>query len=265
MSAAALNGIDTYLLRFSDLADFVIAMGEKKIGVWPTIGTSIETLRHLLLDQVLPRVLAQQGKGILHAGAVKIGDEAVAFVGETGSGKSTLAASFNTANFPLLSDDSLILTTNANQVFCLAAYPCLRLWPEGLSRIYNQAPDVVPMAHYSTKQRVVLKDARIFTKKPVRLSSIYLLEQEPFGAANTISDRRFSPAEACIQIIRNSFQLNVTDPVRGAAMLEWASKIAETVPVFAIFYRRSYSIIPEIVNYIIGKQSSLDKTYQELN
>ena len=251
MSVAVYDEAKSYFLRISNYADFVIANDRRQIGVWAPPTTSLETLRHLLLDQVLPRVLAHPGRLVLHGGAVKIGDEAIAFVGETGSGKSTLTASFHAASYPPLSDDCLIITGTENGVLCQPTYPCIRLWPDAISNLYAQEPKVAPMAHYSNKQRLILDIGDKYKSLQSPLTAIYLLAPEPLTKDISIFHKRLSPAEACIEIIRNSFQLDPTDSLLGAAILEEASNIAETVPLFALYYKRDYSLISDVIKYIV--------------
>ena len=53
--------LDSYnLLRFPEMADFRISEDASEIFCFPQPETSEETIRHLLLDQVLPRCLAHQ-------------------------------------------------------------------------------------------------------------------------------------------------------------------------------------------------------------
>ena len=260
MSLAASDVVDTYMLRFSNMADFVIAMGPQKIGVWAAPGTSMETLRHLLLDQVLPRVLAQQGRVVLHAGSVKIGDEVIAFVGETGSGKSTLTASFHAANYPLLSDDCLLLTPSEDSTLCLPTYPCIRLWPEAIDNLYAQAPQISPMAHYSNKQRLISDTDAEYNSLQSCLTAIYLLASEPSIDNNNIIHNRLSSSEACIEIIRNSFHLDPTNRLLGSAAFEKAINIVETVPFFTLYYKRKYALIGDLISYILENQKLINRS-----
>ena len=61
-----------YWLRFPQLMDFEINLEEQTITAYRQTCISDATVRHLLLDQVIPRLLGQQGKFILHAGAVTL-------------------------------------------------------------------------------------------------------------------------------------------------------------------------------------------------
>src|SRR5262245_35532677 len=99
-----------YQLGFPGLAVFDIADDGRSI-VGRTEGTlPLSTVEHLVVDQVLPRVLAQRGRLVLHAGCVVTARGAVAFLGDSGAGKSTLCASFARAGDGLvLGDDGIVV------------------------------------------------------------------------------------------------------------------------------------------------------------
>jgi hypothetical protein len=246
---------DGLLLRFPNLADFSINNDGNRIGVWPAPGTDDETLRHLLLDQVLPRLLAHQGRLVLHAGAVRVDDTAIAFLGATGCGKSTLTASFRTTGYSLLSDDGLVLNPIEEEVKALPTYPSLRLWPESVAGVYSEPPTLAPMAQYSTKQRVVLtKDD--FSGEPLPLAAIYVLAPVHETGASTISLTRLPPRDACMAIVENSFQLDLTGTRRAAALLAKAAKVAKQVPAFRLSYPRDFALLPSVRAAILDQRSS---------
>src|SRR5438093_6285477 len=57
-------------LRFPGIAAFAISAGGAEIAGWRARGVPLATVRHLLLDHVLPRVLDLRGALALHAGGV---------------------------------------------------------------------------------------------------------------------------------------------------------------------------------------------------
>ena len=248
------NG-ESFLLRFPGLADFLIAKDGRQIEAWPAPSASIETIRHLLLDQVLPRVLAQQGRLVSHAGAVRVGDKALAFIGDSGSGKSTLTASFHAAGYSLLCDDGLVVTHGAGVTLALATYSSLRLWPESIASLFTRTPIVAPMAHYSSKRRIILKDTKTNGTVRLPLASVYVLTSERLDDGAEVSLRRLSPGAACMAIIGNSFQLDVTDRRRGVDVFADASRIAEHVPVFSLAYPRDFTRLPEVHETILRQLS----------
>ncbi len=242
------------LFRFRDLADFSINNDGNRIGAWPAPGTDDETLRHLLLDQVLPRLLAHQGRLVLHAGAVRVADEAIAFLGATGLGKSTLTASFRKAGYLLLSDDGLVLHPIEAEVTALPTYPSLRLWPDSVAGLYPEPPTLAPMAHYSTKQRVVLSEEDL-SGDPLPLAAIYVLAPVHETGAPAISLTQLSPRDACMAIVENSFQLDVSDTRRAAAVLAKAAKVAKQVPAFRLSYPRDFALLPSVRATILNHRS----------
>src|SRR6266511_3446308 len=69
-----------YLLRFHGRADFAIDPGRRSIVGWRRAPATPTTLRHLLLDQIMPLVLSRD-RLVLHASAVATPRGAAAFVG----------------------------------------------------------------------------------------------------------------------------------------------------------------------------------------
>ena len=144
-----------YWLRFPCLADFHLDPVNSNIIAYCHTDIPQETIRHLLLDQVIPRLLSHQGNQILHASCIKIADSALAFCGESGWGKSTLAAFFYSQGHPLLTDDCLLLKTNdSNEVLGIPNYQGIRLFEDNLS-IFPETKQTTPVAHYGTKKRII--------------------------------------------------------------------------------------------------------------
>jgi hypothetical protein len=81
-------------LRFPGLADFLISADADEISCYPVPAVPEETIRHLLLDQVLPRCLAHQGKIMLRHQRSWL-TWLDTFLYDSGAGKSTLAGNFH--------------------------------------------------------------------------------------------------------------------------------------------------------------------------
>jgi hypothetical protein len=243
-----------FLLRFHRLADFVISEDGCLIEVWMSPTTDFATLCHLLLDQVLPRILAQQGRLVLHAAAVQIGSEILGFIGDTGSGKSTLAASLHSVGYTLIADDGLVLSPEEASTSALPTYPSLRLWPDAISNLYAVEPMHVPMAQYSSKRRIIRTEVSAKTAVMLPLRSLYVLE--PHGPGGSVSLRQLSPSKACMTIIGNSFQLDESDRVGSANVFALASHVAETVPTFSLTYPRRFESFAEVHGALLRHQLS---------
>src|SRR4249919_3720578 len=114
---------------------------DRRITLWRRYDASIESLRHVLLDQILPRVLAQQGHLVLHGAAVQTqGGSTLLMLGDSGMGKSTLAAAFGQSGADVLSDDGVLITLSQGETHTVHAVPCyagLRLWPDSLDSVMS--------------------------------------------------------------------------------------------------------------------------------
>ena len=192
---------EKYLLRITGLACFTIDFNAQKISVLAENECPKYTLAHLLIDQVIPRVLGHMGRVVLHASAVELSDgQAVAFTGVSGQGKSTLATAFFSAGSRLLSDDCLLLENHEGTVYVMASYPSLRLWADSEQAVVEE--DKVKDARYSemahyTNKRQLLFDGGADSETPrwVRLNRLYLfvrhrvISDSPVGLLKTARDR----------------------------------------------------------------------------
>ncbi|MGI9521098.1 MAG: hypothetical protein ACR2PG_05550, partial [Hyphomicrobiaceae bacterium] len=128
-------------------------------------------------------------------------------------------------------------------------YPSLRLYPEAVGGIFDRVPDLAPMAHYSSKQRVTLKD--VADNTPVSLAAIYVLAPAMQEHSKSISLTRMSPSEACMAIISNCFQLDVTDRRCAIGLLNVVSEIAQQLPVFSLAFPRNFACLPDVRKAIL--------------
>ncbi len=238
---------DGLVLRFVGVAEFFIDREGRQIRASAPATVEHATLRHLLLDQVLPRALAHRDRLIVHGASVAVGDRVICFIGETGQGKSTLAASFHEAGHALLSDDAIMLTSDSGTTLAAPLYPALRLWPESVDGLFEVPPATTPMTQYSAKYRVELATPATDVT-PRSLGAIFVLE-DSLGEIDTEAGPSlspYSPRDACMAIIANSFQLDPADPQRAARLLQRAGDVAQRVPVYALHYTRSFEHLAQV-------------------
>lgn len=242
-----------YLLRFLGLAEFRISADAGQVEAMPHPGCNQETLTHLLLDQVLPRVLGHRGQVVLHGGAVRVGEGAVAFLGVSGSGKSTLAASFQEAGFELLSDDGLVLIDDGNRVLVSPTYQSLRLWPESIQALFDRHPPrLAPVAHYSSKQRVAFSQATdVGPTAALRLEAIFLLTEHEDELDERVIIMAAGPAATLMALMQNAFRLDVADEGRTTRLFAAAGDMAERIPVYSLAYPRDFMQLASVRQAIV--------------
>lgn len=195
-----------YLLRFSDLADFVVT--DKLITCHPHPDCREDSLRHLVLDQIIPRVWARDGRLVLHASAVQLPDRRViACIGESGWGKSTLAAALQARGCWLLSDDSISLTVSDAGVQLIPSYTGLRLNEDSITSLGMSCHGWTAVCHYSDKQR--LASTKEENSEPWWLDTLYVIA-EPGDTASVLIEP-LAGAEPIVTLIKRSFLLDIRD------------------------------------------------------
>ncbi len=240
-----------FLLRFPGLADFEVTRAGGAIRYRPEPGCGSDTLRHLLLDQVLPRVLAQRGRLVLHAGAVEAEGSAIACVGASGSGKSTLVAALHAAGRALIADDGLVVEARGHECTALGLYPGLRLWPASIAALPLRIGPGTPVSPGSPKRRLTVRGPGV--PRPHPLAALLVLA--PTAAAAHDEAPRLLPLprrEACIELIRASFQLDLQGSEPAARLLEEVAGVARLVPAFSLTYPHDFSRLPQVCDLVLG-------------
>ena len=215
------------MIRFPDLAEFVVSKDGRSISVFPAAETPADTIRHLFLDQVFPLSLSLRGELALHAGAVETPLGAVAFLGETGEGKSTLTASFAQSGFPALSDDCLVVRECKGGILALPSYPGLRLWPDAVSSLALDAGHA-RVAHYTEKQRVLVAGGSV-DRRPVPLHRLYVLAPESDADEATITP--VSRRDAVVELLKHAYRIEPCEPRALAMELEHVDALCRACPV----------------------------------
>ncbi len=242
-----------YLLRFPDLADFLVSASGKNICCCPHAETPAETVRHLFLDQVLPLVLSQRGRVVLHASAVAAPEGAIAFLGATGAGKSTLAGSFCRFGWPLLTDDCFLLREQAGRIVVVPSYPGLRLWEDSLAGLDWKDAALAPSAHYTEKRRIQAdRGSLAVCRAAVPLAKIFVLEPPAPGGTQPLSITALRPSEALIELVQRSYCLDITDRERIREQFELLGRVAASAPVARLRFPRDYSRLAAVREAILG-------------
>ncbi|HEY3673377.1 MAG TPA: hypothetical protein VGN51_20750 [Acidimicrobiia bacterium] len=155
VTMAVLTVGDTTWLRFARAAVFRADedSGAIAITVDPGVDTEHHTIRHLLLDDVIPFLIAKTGTIVLHCASVLVGDRALLILGESGMGKSTLSAWCSLAGMPLLSDDCTVVDATPSGMVAQPSYPSVRLWDATAIALLGSTGDGLPFSEFSKKRR----------------------------------------------------------------------------------------------------------------
>jgi hypothetical protein len=243
------GGPSSYLLRFPDLADFIIA--GNSVTCHPQPDCRHDSLRHLLLDQVIPRLWAHKGHLVLHASAVQLpGGRVVAFLGESGWGKSTLAAALQERGSELISDDSISLQAIDERASLVPSYTGLRLNDDSIATLGLEKQEWTSVSHYSDKRRH--EPATQEGRQACVLDTLYIMD-EPGPTAETLSIKPLTGAALIPTLIKRSFLLDPRDNQCATRQLQEASAVMRAAPrVRSLAYPRDYQQLSAVCDALLN-------------
>ena len=239
-----------HILDFPGLSLFSVSLNDMTIEYHAKPDVPPESIRHLLLDQVIPRTLGQLGRLVLHASAIKLTDGAgVAFLGDSGWGKSTLASSFLDSGAQHISDDCLLIEKNVNTLTGTNSYQGVRLLNDSAKAIFPDQPKTDPVAHYSDKRRLLLTSKNM-PKLPASttLDALFLLTNPAENSADEpVLIEAVSGVEAMMSLIKQTFVLDPLDKGLITKLFKTLGDFLQTgIPVYRIRYPRKHNRLQDI-------------------
>lgn len=223
------NGV---LFAWDRVGTFRIRAGQE-ILVTPAPHTEERVLRLFILGASVSVLLQQRGYTVLHASAVSVGGNAVAFVGEKGMGKSSLAATLQVAKHPLLADDTIALVTNGQGTpVVLPGYPQLKLWPDTIE--YVMGGEVGDFSRLrSGLQKRAVGSIEYFSRHPATLTGIFVLAH---GDETRIED--LAPRDSLLRLLPHwygaRFGSELLDTLGRSTHLLQCGKVVSNVPVLLL-------------------------------
>jgi hypothetical protein len=216
------------LSYFDGMQFWVDRKGQNIWGCWPD-ELSIEDAATYLLGPVLGLSLRLRGVTCLHASAVTLRDQAVAFMGAPGAGKSTTAAAMARKGHMVISDDIVALSEAGAHFEVLPSYRHLSLWPEPVSTLYGSA-DAVPRFVSSWDKRRLSEGSHglKFEERTLPLGAIYVLGERQEVMASTIAP--LSAETAFLTLVANTYATSILDPEMRASEFRVLGRLIESVP-----------------------------------
>ncbi|MEP7305052.1 MAG: hypothetical protein ABJA98_06005 [Acidobacteriota bacterium] len=239
-------GDGSIYLRWNRHFEFVVSPDGDRIAGRLLSTTSTEAFHAYLLGQVLSYALLKRGEDPLHGTAVVVDGAAIAFLGDCGHGKSTLAAAFLGDGNRLLTDDLLVVKRDANGVTAYPGPPRIKLSPSIAEALLEERSRGIQMNQFTPKLVVPLQ-AREVHSTAAPLKVIYLLTPQAKSAASgRVTIRSNSPRRGFFELLKNTFNAQVTEPERLERQFRLASQIVSTVPIKSLSYRRRLSTLAAV-------------------
>jgi hypothetical protein len=252
------DGVRLHLVYYDGMEFWLERRGKEIWALWPE-KSSLEEACSYLLGPVLGLLLRLRGITCLHASAVVLSGQAVAFVGAEGAGKSTTAAAFAREGHAVLSDDVVALEERDSGFLVMPAYPQVCLWPDSVASLYGSA-DALP--HFSTgweKHRLTLGSGRAqFENRPVPLGAIYFLGERRAEAAPAVEPVRAQAA--LLSLVADTFANKILDRAMRAKEFEILGRLATAVPVRRVFSHCDASRIRNFCRIILEDFASIKES-----
>lgn len=188
----------------------------------------------------------------LHATAVVVNGEAIAFLGDCGYGKSTLGAAFVARGFPLLTDDVLALEKRRGRWIAHAGPARLKLFPSVAQRVLSRSGGST--LNIGTSKLVLSLRKDRSTVQSVPLRSLYVLP-DPGRARphrGRIQISAVKGQRAFLAVTRAAFNLIQVDRERLARQFAMAARLAVDVPIRRLSYPRRLTSIGAVCEAVLA-------------
>jgi hypothetical protein len=185
----------------------------------------------------------QRGRLVLHASAVAIDGQAVAFLGDSGWGKSTTAAALHARGHPLVADDVAVVEPGEGRPVVVPAFPRLRLWPDAAAEI-GLDPAALPRVHSSIEKRAH-RIADGFADEPLPLGQIYVLAEGPALAVEWLE-----PHEAMRELARHAHGSRAIRALAERSHFLQCARVARHVPIGRLKRPPSLEVLPALVELV---------------
>ena len=184
----------------------------------------------------------------LHATAIVVDGEAVAFLGDSGDGKSTLAASFLSRGYSLLTDDVLVLEFHEDRVLTHSSVASIKLTPESADAMFN-GRRAIPMNSFTSKMIFPLQASQ-HVRDLVRLRVVYVLPE--LSSDSRIAVRRLLGRASFLPLIQNTFNNAILSRSRIQQQFAFAERLVRLVPIKQLSYPKGLDLLPRVADKILA-------------
>jgi hypothetical protein len=246
-----------YEFAYGDGTRFVVTGDARRVWGACLPPLTAEDLATYLLGPIMGFVLRLRHRTCLHASAVRVGNCAIALVGDAGMGKSTTAAALALRGIPVCSEDIVPLAEIRGQFEIIPGYPRVCLWPHSVEMLLG-SEEALPLLTPSWEKRYLPLDGgrAKFLDQRVPLGLVYL-----FGARTDSEGAPFSQElsgkEALLELVRNTYMNWLPDTQQQAREFDVLARLVDSVPVRRIIPHADPHRIGALCDLIIENAQSV--------
>lgn len=225
-------------LVVADVGRFRVEQG-RRITVTPHTGAGVRNVRLYLLGSAFGILCHQRGLLPLHANAIVVGGQAMAFCGRSGVGKSTLAAYFASRGHPVLCDDVCVVSFDQGRPLAWPGLPRLKLWRDA-AEAFGHDSSALELA-IDGMEKYHVPTATVASAGPFPLARVYLLSELEDGAPADIT--AIKGARAVQTLLAQTYRKVYLRPMglMSANVLQ-ATSLAKHAEIFSAPRRRGFDV-----------------------
>jgi hypothetical protein len=226
-------------LSWKEIGTFLVRSG-REIAVNPAPGVDESLLGLYASGPALAALLHQRGLLVLHASAVSIDGEAVAFLGGPGYGKSSMAAALHARGHALAADDVVAVSlSDVEHPMVYPGFPQLKLWPDTATTL-GDPPESLSRLHPATDKRA-RPAPRGFSTAPLRLRRLYILAEGTHAQIEEVE-----PQAAFAELVRHTFTARLLNATCAPSHLRQCANLVSRVPIRRLSSQRSLAALPDL-------------------
>jgi hypothetical protein len=237
-------------MRWANLFEFVVAANGRRVKCTKLSEATIESFEAYLITFAISAALIQQGEEPLHSTVVATDRGVVGLLGPSGAGKSTLAAFLIERGGRLVTDDMLRLEFRGGVAMAFPGQSRLKLLKDSAEKILKRSENCGQFNRITEK--FIFQLAPVAMRDyPQSLSALFYLEAPPKHIdPNSISIERLSGVSLFKAIAESTMESRLDATDRLERQFHFAERIANTIPLYKLVYRRDYDLLDKVADLI---------------
>jgi hypothetical protein len=245
-----------HLVHFTKMVDFYLSSDRIIAHILdPAYRYMVEIL---LLGEIFSLWLELQGIPMIHASAVVVDNDAIAFLSSSMGGKSGLAAAFVQKGHQILTDDVLPVENQDNLFLARPGYPAMRMWPDQAGHFFGEYETLELVHPDYSKRRVLVGPGGFgtFCSEEKPLKGIYIPQR--LGPDSDIIIESLSKKNAFFALIQNSFTAGLVEALGlQPQRMDFFSRMVMQVPLRRLNYPEGFHHLSHVVDAVLEDCESL--------
>lgn len=228
--------------RFQDIGTIQVSDGSAIVVDADNVDD--RTAAFLVLGPAMGVLLHQRGVLVLHASAVTVNGEVLAFLGHSGWGKSTMAAAMVKLGASAFCDDLVAVPMNQPKPMALPGYPFLKLGVDSGESLGYEVREISPVLPGDDRRQISVPGAD--PAASLSLIRIYILAE-----GNQPEVEILKPQDAAVELIRHSYASPcIKESGMSAFHLKSCAKLVDRLPIRRLRRPRRLDRIQEVAELV---------------